>query len=206
MTEVVYLGDHVGPVLPRIQSVQVALKDKAKYWAKLDDDGEVHVGAWDLLIEAMKDAGEDVGYAMANPNHIAVPREIVTVGEAVVLVETASYRSGGDGLRIKWKECGFVGDGATVFRMEMFEDGIRFDPAFIRGADIDLAMQAQMYGYRMLLCDPPYSVHNHHECTTESYERVRYDAEEVWKAARRFREKWGMDCLHLSQFGPRGGK
>ena len=205
-TDVVFLGEHMGPVLPRVLSVQVALKEKAQWWAKLDDDGEVHAGTWDLLIESIQDAGEEIGCAMANPNHNASPKELVTVGGAVVLEESAGGREGGDGERIKWRECGFVGDGATVFRTEMFEDGIRYDPEFIRGADIDLAMQAQMYGYRALMCDPPHSIHNHHECTTKKYERVRYDAEEVWKAARRFREKWGMDCPHLSQFGPRKGQ
>lgn len=189
-----------GPVTPRIDSLKLAKSlPSVQWWAKLDDDGTVSPGAWDALIEALE-ADEDAGYAMASPNGDTPPKMRNHSPGAVTLEpghfgEFSTPRSHG------WR-CTFVGDGATVFRLSFFDD-VAYDPRFLRGADVDLSMQAGVYDYHCLLCDTPSSVHQHAKCSPVDYDRVRYDAELVWDAARTFRAKWGVDCPHLSQFGVR---
>jgi len=207
--EIEHLGENLGPVEPRLRSIKKlkAMRPRPCWWAKLDDDGEVPPGCWDALVDAIIADNEssfdfsEPGYAMASPNGQAAPR-ILRQYPAATIIENGNFGELSGPLFHGWR-CSFVGDGATLFSTEVF-DNMAYDAKFLRGADVDLAVQAALYGYHCILCDTPRSVHRHKDCSPEDYDRVRYDAQLVWDAAEAFRDKWGKDCPHLSQFGVRG--
>jgi len=204
--DVTVFDEHKGPVVPRILSLDVARSSGARWWGKLDDDATVPPGAWDTLAEAIEHAGEDAFCAMANPNDLMRPRRFVVEGSSLMLEDDADASPVRVSSGVSYTPCDFVGDGATVFRMAPFtEEGFCFDPAFERGADLDLLFAAHAFGYHALLCSPPVSQHNHAACACPQYDSVRYDAQAVWRAAVAFRRKWKLDCPHLSQFGVRVG-
>lgn len=197
-------GEHMGPVVPRILSLDSVRDINPKWWAKLDDDAAVPPGAWDLLAEALEHAGEDAFCAMASPNGTLLPRRFVTQGAALVLEQDPRDTPVQVRPELAYTVCDFVGDGATVFRASPFlDDGLCFDVAFERGADLDLLFAAHAFGFHALLCSPPDSKHDHASCANPEYDAVRYDAQAVWRAAVAFRQKWKLDCPHLSQFGVR---
>lgn len=191
---------NVFTVQPRLESVSTAKGEGAAWWAKLDDDTTIETGGWDKLISCIELT--NAGCAMANPNGEMRAKDLVTLGNQLHLLDSPNepVRFG----ELAFTECDFVGDGATVFDMNVFSEGAEYDSNMkLGGADIDLAYQMKLMGFRALMCNPPISTHTHKLCSSKKYDKIRYNAERIAKSGKVFREKWGVDIPHLSQFGMR---
>jgi len=199
-------GENRYPCVPRIESVARAHGENYKWWAKLDDDIEIEPEGWDALIScilAAEEMGHEVLCAMADPGGERGPQVLQPAGGVLqtLAVVPEGAQNCGDA---RWVPCEFVGDGATLFKMEAFES-IGYDAAFsLGGADIDLAMQAKLAGFKSLFCGPPFAEHHHKECAPDGYDSLRYDASMIAKSSQAFRAKWGMPCAQLMMFEGRG--
>ena len=183
------------PAVPRVDSEAFLRTTKAKWWAKLDDDGYFPPQAVDHLIGALQECEAPAACAMANPEGRTVPKMLVEEEGGPVRCQKGVLAVGASEWA-RWTVCELVGDGCTVFRREVF--GIcHWDARFEVSADIDMAMQLKRAGYVCLLCDPPRAGHYHRECSPVRYDRVRYDYAAVQRSAKAFKEKWGVNSSYL---------
>jgi GT2 family glycosyltransferase len=201
-------GRNLLPVIPRVESVARAQGENYRWWAKLDDDAEVSKGAWDRLIACIHDAEEVSGHevlcAMADPGGNRGPQFLAQEG-GVLLTKRGPADMRGEVGKDHWSLCEFVGDGCTVFDLRKLEH-VGYDQDFgIGGADIDLAMQAKLMGYKSLFCSPPHTEHRHKACSPPEYDALRYSPEEISRSSQVFRRKWGMPCNQLVLYERRAG-
>jgi len=198
---VTYYEENTGQVRPLVDSVSEAKKLGAEWWAKLDDDGDVPTGAWDLLIEALERVGPLAACAQANPLSETHPRVMKETPTSIKIVDGFLDR-GRIKNRVAWHVVECVGDGCSVFRLEVFE-GCYWDERFETSADNDLAVQFKRAGYVSLLCDPPKAGHYHKECSPLEYDKVRYDSGALRRTVEVFEEKWGKKSAYLASVRPR---
>jgi len=107
--------ENTGLVRPHIDSVSKTKRLGATWWANLDDDGDVPVGAWDLLIEALKKVGPLAGCAQANPR----PEPLLNVLKetpAGIRILKGFLDEGSIEDRVAWHVVECVGVGCSVFR------------------------------------------------------------------------------------------
>lgn len=194
--EVTYHGSNTGQAPPIVTSTKKALDLGCPWWAKLDDDGALPPLAWDHLIEALEAVGQLAACAMACPNGQSPPRLFRRIaGQRVHLRE--GFLASGKTRNSHWLACHCVGDGCTVFRTLTFRMGAAWDRRYKVSTDLDLAFQVHRMGMIELMCTKPIAEHQHADCSPLSYDKVRYDFDDITRTADLFKSKWGVDCTHL---------